>query len=119
MRLLVVEDHKATREVLTRLLTRAGHRVVAASSIAGALAAAAGEEFDVVISDLGLPDGNGHHLMASLRDDHGLRGIALSGYGTDEDVRRSLEAGFGAHLVKPVDMNELRRALRQLASDGG
>jgi PAS domain S-box-containing protein len=114
-RLLVVDDHEPTLEVLGRLLTRAGHRVTATKSVADARAAADNGRFDAVISDLGLPDGTGFELMKFLRDTHGLRGIALSGYGTDEDLRRSQDAGFVAHLVKPVDMVELRRALSTLA----
>ena len=115
MHLLVVEDHDATLQVLSRLLTRAGHRIVTASSVATALSVARDHRFDLVVSDLGLPDGTGLELMQNLRDRHGLRGIALSGYGMDEDLRRSEEAGFVAHLVKPVDVNELRRVLRHHA----
>ncbi len=81
------------------------------------LAAAAKENFDVVISDLGLPDGTGFELMEKLRAAHGLRGIALSGYGMDEDLRRSREAGFGAHLTKPVDFGQLERALEDLIAE--
>jgi CheY-like chemotaxis protein len=114
LRLLVVEDHRATREVLKRLLTREGHHVVAAESVATALAATGKEDFDAVISDLGLPDGTGNELMAQLRERHGLRGIALSGYGMEKDTEESREAGFIAHLIKPVDFNQLRRALETL-----
>lgn len=114
LRLLLVEDHKATREVLGRLLEKAGHHVFAARTVAEARAAAGREHFDAVISDLGLPDGTGVELMAHLRDRYGMRGIALSGYGMDEDLRRSSEAGFALHLVKPIDAEELRRALRSL-----
>jgi PAS domain S-box-containing protein len=117
MRLLVVEDHEPTLQVLTRLLTIAGHHVITATSIASARAAAASHQFDALVSDLGLPDGTGTELMQELRTTHGLRGIVLSGYGMEEDLHRSREAGFLAHLVKPVDLNELRRALRLLASD--
>jgi CheY-like chemotaxis protein/anti-sigma regulatory factor (Ser/Thr protein kinase) len=112
--LLLVEDHQATLEGLSRLLTREGHRVVTASSVADALAAGAAQKFDFVVSDLGLPDGTGIELMEQLRARHGLRGIALSGYGMEEDLARSREAGFVAHLVKPVDFAQLRRALKLL-----
>ncbi len=115
MRLLVVEDHEATRVVLARLLKRLGHEVTTAGTLAEARAGAAAGTFDAVISDLGLPDGTGIELMEELRALYGLRGIALTGYGMDEDIRRSENAGFVAHLVKPVDMNELRRSLRQLS----
>ncbi len=119
LRLLVVEDHRATRDVLKRLLIRAGHHVVAAESVATALAAAGSEQFDAVISDLGLPDGTGAGLMEELREKYGLRGIALSGYGMEKDTERSREAGFIAHLVKPVDFNELRRTLEKLGRSAG
>jgi PAS domain S-box-containing protein len=114
MRLLVVEDHEPTLQVLTRLLTRAGHHVTTANSVACAREIAAANRFDLVVSDLGLPDGTGIDLMESLRAAYGLRGIALSGYGMEEDLRRSEEAGFVAHLVKPVNINELRRVLRRM-----
>ena len=116
-RLLVVEDHEETLTVLARLLRRRGHHVISARSMREGLAAAAKENFDVVISDLGLPDGTGFELMAKLRSAHGLRGIALSGYGMDEDLRRSREAGFGAHLTKPVDFGQLERALEDLIAE--
>ena len=110
-RLLVVEDHEATLQVLIRLLTAAGHSVIGVKTIAQALAAAAENAFDLVISDLGLPDGTGTELMKQLRDTYGLRGIALSGYGMNDDIARSLAAGFIAHLTKPVDFVHLQRAL--------
>ncbi|MGI8436939.1 MAG: PAS domain-containing hybrid sensor histidine kinase/response regulator, partial [Chthoniobacterales bacterium] len=114
LRLLVVDDHEATLAVLTRLLTRSGHHITPATSVGEGLAAAKGETFDAVISDLGLPDGTGFELMEKLRAAYGLRGIALSGYGMDDDLRRSQEAGFGAHLTKPIDFAQLERALEEL-----
>ncbi|HEX8309818.1 MAG TPA: ATP-binding protein, partial [Chthoniobacteraceae bacterium] len=114
LRLLVVEDHEATLQILTKLLTRAGHQVVGATDVASALAAAADRRFDAVISDLGLPDGNGFELMNELRARYQLRGIAVSGYGMEADLRRSREAGFAAHLTKPVDFPQLQAALAQL-----
>ena len=96
MRLLVVEDDEPTQQVLTRFLTRDGHQVVRAATLREARLAAAGQYFDAVISDLGLPDGTGIELMKDLRERHGLRGIVLSGYGMEEDLRRSQEAGFAA-----------------------
>lgn len=113
--LLIVEDHEPTLRVLTRLLTRAGHRVVNASTVASALAAAEAGTFDLVISDLGLPDGTGVELMMQLRDRYHLRGIALSGYGMEEDIARSRAAGFQTHLIKPVDFDQLRRAIATVA----
>ncbi len=117
LRLLVVEDHAATLEVLTRLLTRSGHRVTHASNVRDGLAAAAVESFDAVISDLGLPDGTGFELMKKLHTAQGLRGIALSGYGMETDLRRSQESGFSAHLTKPIDFAQLERALEDLMAN--
>ena len=114
LRLLLVEDHQSTIDVLERLLTRAGHSVTTAMSVANARKLAEAERFDAVISDLGLPDGTGYELMETLRAAHGLRGIALSGYGMDDDLRRSEEAGFSAHLTKPIDFAQLERALNEL-----
>ncbi len=107
----MVEDHAATLEALSGLLLRAGHQVVTASTVADALKAADEGSFDLVISDLGLPDGTGIQLMEQLRDRWHLRGIALSGYGMEDDLVRCREAGFVAHLVKPVRFADLRRAI--------
>ncbi|HEX2853097.1 MAG TPA: ATP-binding protein [Opitutaceae bacterium] len=115
LRLLLVEDHEATLQTLARLLRRDGHSVVTATTIAEGLAAAAANTFDLVISDLGLPDGTGGVLMEKLRDTYGLRGIALSGYGMEEDLARSLHSGFLTHLVKPIAIAELRRVLASVA----
>ncbi|HEY4249451.1 MAG TPA: PAS domain S-box protein [Lacunisphaera sp.] len=114
LRLLMIEDHEATLQVLLRLLAREGHTVIAARSVAEALTVAANDKFDLVISDLGLPDGTGIELMQKLRELYGLRGIALSGYGMEEDLMRTREAGFIAHLIKPVDFPQLRRAIEML-----
>ena len=117
MRLLVVEDDQPTWQVLSRLLKRAGHAITPVNNSAAAREAAAHQSFDTVISDAGLPDGTGIELMEHLRAAYGLCGIALSGYGMENDVQRSNRAGFAAHLVKPVDINELRGALRRLFQD--
>jgi PAS domain S-box-containing protein len=109
--ILLVEDHDSTLKTLCRLLQREGHRVSTATTIADALDTASLERFDLVISDLGLPDGSGTELMEKLRERHGLRGIALSGYGTHEDICRSHAAGFMVHLLKPVSIVEIRRAI--------
>ena len=75
---------------------------------------AAGRRFDLVISDVGLPDGSGLDLMRDLRETQGLTGIALSGFGTDDDVAASTAAGFAEHLTKPVDWERLRSAIERL-----
>ncbi len=110
-RILLVEDHAPTRAALERLLTRRRFEVVSASCVADARTAAAPGGFDLLISDIGLPDGNGYDLMAELRERFALRGIALSGYGMDEDLARSEAAGFIQHLIKPVRVQALDRVL--------
>ncbi len=105
--ILIVEDHNDTRATLQRLLERRGYRVTAANSAEQALAEAGAGQFDLVISDLGLPDMTGNELMSLLRDRHGLPGIAVSGYGMEEDVARSRDAGFLHHLTKPIQLDRL------------
>jgi len=111
MRVLLVEDHEPTRMALANLLTRRDYQVSAAVSVAEALAYAGRENFDLVVSDIGLPDGNGYALMSKLRDEFGLKGIALTGYGMEQDVARGQSAGFMAHLIKPVRVESLEKAL--------
>jgi signal transduction histidine kinase len=117
-RLLLVEDHAATRLSLTRLLERRGYQVDAAGSLAQARELAGRKAFDLVLSDIGLPDGNGYELMAGLRDRAGLTGIALSGYGMEADVAQSKEAGFSAHLTKPVSVQALDTVLASVSHSG-
>jgi PAS domain S-box-containing protein len=112
MRILLVEDHEPTRTALSHLLTRRDCKVTTATSVAEARTFARQENFDVVVSDIGLPDGNGYALMSELRKNFGLKGIALTGYGMEQDVLRGQEAGFVAHLTKPVRMESLEKALR-------
>jgi signal transduction histidine kinase len=119
LRILLVEDHPDTAEAMAELLRLQGHRVLVAATVAGALAtaeaAARDSGLDLVVSDLGLPDGNGLDVMRELSARYGLRGIALSGYGMEEDVRRSREAGFGRHLTKPVNPQALQTAIQEVA----
>lgn len=116
LRLLVVEDHVDTARLLKRLLEMSGYSVRTAVSMAEAIAFSASDSFDVIISDVGLPDGSGYELMRQLRRRGVVRGIAMSGYGMDEDVRLSHDAGFAEHLVKPIDVDELEQALRRVTS---
>nr|MDQ6911547.1 response regulator [Verrucomicrobiota bacterium] len=94
---------------------RRGHQVLTASTVKDALFLAANHPVDFVISDLGLPDGNGVDLMLQLANEYGLRGIALSGYGMVDDLARTEQAGFLAHLVKPIKFDELHTVLEQFA----
>jgi two-component system CheB/CheR fusion protein len=118
LRLLLVEDHDSTREVLTRILQRAGHEVYSAATGTEALELlATANPLDALISDLGLPDRNGFDLLRQIRVTHpDLPAIALSGYGMDEDVKRAKDAGFTAHLVKPIPFDQLRALLDQIAA---
>ena len=112
--ILFVEDHEDTARVLRRILEDAGYTVAHANSVDGARKLVAAQSFDLLISDLGLPDGSGLELMRLLDGNRGLPGIALSGFGTDDDVAASSAAGFAEHLTKPVDWPQLRDAIARL-----
>ena len=114
-RVLLVEDHADTRNVMSRLLASFGFRVSAAGSVREALDLSERETFDLLVSDIGLPDGSGTEVMRVLGRRQQIKGIALSGFGRDEDLRRSAEAGFLQHLTKPVNFNTLREVLVKLA----
>lgn len=116
-RVLLVEDHADTRLVLARLLSGIGCAVASAGTVAEALALADRQQFDVLISDIGLPDGCGGDVMRGLRarDSH-VRGVALSGFDQPDDLRRSEEAGFEQHLIKPINFHALREVLWKLSS---
>jgi len=125
LRILLVEDHPDTADAMQELLSVFGHRVTVANNARDALAAAAaaqagagGQEIDIVISDVGLPDISGHELMTELRSRYQVPGIALSGYGMDEDIQRSREAGFERHLTKPVNLQLLQDAILEVAGRG-
>ncbi|MGD0768756.1 MAG: response regulator [Tepidisphaeraceae bacterium] len=118
IRLLVVEDHADTATMLAKLLGSAGYSVKTAGSAAGALELASREPFDLVVSDIGLPDATGYHLMQQIKERYGMNGIAMSGYGMDEDIRKSREAGFSEHLVKPISFAQLTQAIHRLIRGG-
>jgi len=112
--LLLVEDHPDSSRLLARMLRRRGFTVTEAASLAAARLALESETFQLVISDVGLPDGTGFELMSEIRRNYGLPGIALSGFGMEDDVRRAHEAGFSQHLTKPVDVQDLLTVIRHL-----
>ena len=116
VRVLVVDDHQDTTESLRLLLNREGHEVCVAGSVAEALELAETFEFDVLISDIGLPDGSGTHLLESLNRKKGrlMRAIAMSGFGMEQDRERSLTAGFAEHLTKPVEFADLQGAITKV-----
>jgi CheY-like chemotaxis protein len=116
LRILVVEDHVDTLRVLARLLDHFGHEVSWADGARSALAIVESKELDVVLSDIGLPDGNGYQVIAQAKRKQPVKGVALTGFDKEEDIRRSKEAGFDFHLTKPVDFHELRTVLAQVCS---
>ncbi len=117
LRILLVDDHGVTAKLMGRVLAADGHAVETAGDVATALRLADQHGFDLLISDVGLPDGSGHDLIRALRS-RGIAypAIALSGYGQEEDIQRSREAGFAAHLTKPVPRERLIQAIAAVAS---
>jgi PAS domain S-box-containing protein len=115
--ILLVEDHEDTARVLGRILQSGGYTVARAATVAAAKQLGALRRFDLVISDVGLPDGSGLDLMRHLQKAHGLIGIALSGFGTEDDIGASLNAGFAEHLTKPVDWERLKAAIERLTRE--
>jgi len=109
--ILLVEDHEPTRAALSRLLVRRNHVVLAAATAREARDLVEKNRFDVVISDIGLPDESGFDLMKELNDRYQLKGIALTGYGAEQDVVSSRNSGFLSHLTKPIRMESLEAAL--------
>jgi CheY-like chemotaxis protein len=119
-RILLVEDNGDTAQMMKMLLAECGYLVETAADVRQALKAVESASFDLLLSDLGLPDGTGIDLMQELRKrGNALKGIALSGYGQQEDMRRSKEAGFSAHLIKPVDANALIETIAALVRPVG
>ncbi len=116
-RILFVEDHAPTRTALKNLLIRRHFEVIEAASVTEALAVAADFSFDLLMSDIGLPDGDGYELLARLPKTHKFRAIALTGYGMQEDIDRSREAGFFSHLTKPIDIQDLDAVLAAACAD--
>lgn len=117
LRVLLVDDHADTLKIMQRLLESRGLRVTTAGSVDQALKNAAGAEFDLLISDIGLPDGSGHELLSALRKITPVpAAIALSGYGAESDLRESNTAGFSAHLTKPIKVDRLWEAIRSLSA---
>jgi PAS domain S-box-containing protein len=116
LRILLVEDHQDTRRTLSRLLTHFGHNVVTADNVGTAANIMDSDRVDVLLCDIGLPDGSGYEVAARALATGHIKAIALTGFGTENDIRRSKEAGFDFHLVKPVNFQELQSILEQVAS---
>jgi signal transduction histidine kinase len=113
LRILLVEDHQDTRRTLSRLLTHFGHNVVTAENVECAIHLIGDDNIDAVLCDIGLPDGSGYEVAAQARAKGQIKTIALTGFGTEQDVQRSKEAGFDFHLVKPINFQELQSVLEQ------
>src|SRR5207247_9552651 len=114
LRIMLVEDHRDTASLMSRVLVHSGHVVQIADSLAAAMDLAQ-QPFDVLVSDLGLPDGDGCDLMRRLAP-RGVRGIALSGLVSEDDVQRCHDAGFAEHLAKPVNIDMLLSTIAQVAA---
>jgi PAS domain S-box-containing protein len=117
LRILFVDDNADTAFVLSKFLTASGYVVKTAGSAAAALELASKEPFDIIVSDIGLPDANGYELMKQIRACYPIQGIAMSGYGMEDDLRRSREAGFSDHIVKPASLSQLERSIHRLRSN--
>jgi CheY-like chemotaxis protein len=112
--ILVVDDHRDTLRSMKLLLTRLGYQVLAAENMTDALRISEKEEFDFLLSDIGLPDGSGLELVKRIREKRDVPALALSGFGMDEDLQRSRDAGFSDHLTKPVSLDRLQSAIAEL-----
>lgn len=112
-----MENHADTLKWLGLYLEDSGHVVLTAKTMHEALESVPGANADVLISDIGLPDGDGWELLRALRLPHSIYAIAISGLGMTEDRARSKAAGFRQHLLKPINVIELDRALEEAASE--
>lgn len=114
---LVVDDVADVTEMLAVLLSHAGYDVVTAASARAALDAARQQQFDVVISDIGMPEMNGYQLAREMRTIPGYEAVpmvAVTGYSMFDDQERSTNAGFNAHMTKPIDPRALIDLIEQL-----
>jgi len=113
LKILLVDDHEDTCAALEKLLVRRGHLVATTHNVRSAMEAAVRNKFDLLISDIALPDGSGMDLMMQLRAISKIPGIAISGFGNNGDIERSLQAGFSEHLIKPVKLENLEAAIER------
>lgn len=113
--ILLVDDHRDTLSVLSRLLAARGHTVTTATSCAEATKAL-NDKTQLIVSDVGLPDGTGYELIAKVRESTQVPAIAMSGFGMESDIEESRAAGFQAHLTKPVDLPRLLQLIQELGA---
>jgi CheY-like chemotaxis protein len=116
LRILVVEDHADTLRVLSRMLDHFGYETSIADSTSSALQFLQSKDFDVVLSDIRLPDGSGYDVVSQAKQKQQVKAVALTALNREEDIRRGKEAGFDFHLSKPVDFQELRTVLDQVGA---
>jgi DNA-binding NtrC family response regulator len=116
--ILLVEDHQDTAAVLSRALRRKGFRVSTANTVAAAAKLFESERFDLLISDIGLPDGSGIDLLTRMNLVRRIPAIALSGYGMERDLAKSRAAGFIEHLIKPVNLDALCKSIERALAEG-
>ena len=115
LRILLVDDHTDTVITLGALLRNLGYEVACAETVKQALQLAKDSKFDLLVSDIGLPDGSGHDLMRQIRARQSIAGIALSGFGMEDDLEKSRAVGFTDHLIKPINVDRLQATLREIA----
>lgn len=115
LRLIVVEDHANTAEGLKKFLNAVGYQVFVATDMASALSLASSIKFDLLLSDLALPDGNGWELLKQLNAQRHIPAIAFSAHNQPEDLKRSADAGFVEHLSKPIAPDQLCAAIERVA----
>ena len=118
MNVLLVEDHYDSREAFSRLLRAAGCRVECAQSVKSAIAACRVRPFDLLISDIDLPDGDGWNMLQHIRNFANFPAIALTAYTTAMDRQRSRESGFAEHLSKPATFKNVLSAIQRVTGDG-
>jgi CheY-like chemotaxis protein len=114
LRVLLVDDHEDSVTLTRLMLERRGHKVVTAHSVRDAMACAAQTSFDLLVSDISLPDDSGLSLLRQIRARGPIVAIALSGFGRDTDIARSKAAGFAEHLTKPVSFQRLDEAIQRI-----
>jgi CheY-like chemotaxis protein len=110
----VVENHQDTLDAIRMFLEAQGHTVHAATDMTSALKNAPSAKFDVLISDIGLPDGDGWELLRRLSAEMPVKAIAMSGYGMRADLEKSRAAGFEAHIIKPFGPADLEQAVNKV-----
>jgi CheY-like chemotaxis protein len=117
-RILLVEDHDDTREMVAKVLRRDGYIVVGVSTTEDALWVCDSQDFDLLISDIALPDGSGLDLMRKVFAKCKIKGIAYTAFGYESDIAKARAAGFSAHILKPADFSVLQETVKRvLASD--